>query len=62
LLLEARAARDAKHTVRAVELGTALIATQPASGDSCLERAFTYLYFGVPENRALAAADFKKSR
>ncbi len=61
MLLEARAARSAKEVTRAVELGTALIALQPASGDAYLERAFTYLYSGVPEHRALSAADFKKA-
>ncbi len=61
LLLEARAARAAKDPARAIALGTELIAAQPASGDAYMERAFSYLYSGVPENRALAAADFKKA-
>lgn len=61
LMLEARAAREAKDVARAVELGSALVAAQPASGEAYLERAFTYLYSGRPGDRPLAAADFKKA-
>lgn len=61
LFLDARAAREAKDSARAIALGTDLIAAQPASGEAYRQRALSYLYSGVPENRALAAADFKKA-
>lgn len=58
LLLEVRAAREAKDASRALDLADGLVAAQPVSGEALMERAFVHLAAG---RRELAAADFKKA-